>query len=145
MKLLYPGGFDLLHAGHINALTLARKVAGSDGRLVVAVNTDKFMSEYKRVPARTQQDRVDDVIATGLADEVILWHGPEKQDEQIVSNSPDVYVASFDWVDRDLARQLRIPSLSWMDDQGISLLYIHRTPGISTTLLINKQVEQSGA
>jgi glycerol-3-phosphate cytidylyltransferase-like family protein len=120
-------------------------MAGPDGRLVVAVNTDKFMSEYKRVPARTQQERVDDVIATGLADEVILWHGPEKQDEQIVHNSPDVYVASFDWVDRDLANQLRIPSLSWMDDQGISLLYIHRTPGISTTLLINKQVEESEA
>ena len=143
MKLLYPGGFDLLHAGHINALTLARKMAGPDGHLIVAVNTDKFMSEYKRVPARTQQERVDDVIATGLADEVILWHGPEKQDEQIVSNSPDVYVASFDWVDRDLAHQLRIPSLSWMDDQGISLLYIHRTPGISTTLLINSQVEKN--
>jgi len=144
MKLLYPGGFDLLHAGHINALNLARKMAGPSGSLVVAVNTDSFMSEYKRVPARTQQQRVDDVITTGLADEVILWHGPEKQDEQILHNNPDVYVASFDWVDRDLARQLRIPSLSWMDDQGISLLYIHRTPGISTTLLINKQVEQSG-
>ena len=144
MKLLYPGGFDLLHAGHINALTLARKIAGPSGHLVVAVNTDSFMSEYKRVPARTQQERVDDVISTGLADEVILWHGPEKQDEQILSQSPDVYVASFDWVDRDLARQLRIPSLSWIDDQGISLLYIHRTPGISTTLLINKQIEQSG-
>jgi len=144
MKLLYPGGFDLLHAGHINALNLARKMAGPSGQLVVAVNTDSFMSEYKRVPARTQQERVDDIIATGLADEVILWHGPEKQDEQILSQSPDVYVASFDWVDRDLARQLRIPSLSWIDDQGISLLYIHRTPGISTTLLINKQVEQSG-
>ena len=143
MKLLYPGGFDLLHAGHINALTLARKMAGPSGRLVVAVNTDNFMSKYKRVPARTQQERVNDVIATGLADEVILWHGPEKQDEQILSQSPDVYVASFDWVDRDLARQLQIPSLSWIDDQGISLLYIHRTPGISTTLLINKQVGQS--
>jgi glycerol-3-phosphate cytidylyltransferase len=143
VKVLYPGGFDLLHAGHINALALARKIAGPGGRLVVAVNTDSFMSDYKRVPARTQQERVDDVIATGLADEVILWHGPEKQDEQILFQSPDVYVASFDWVDRDLARQLRIPSLSWIDDQGISLLYIHRTPGISTTLLINNQVEQS--
>ena len=144
MKLLYPGGFDLLHAGHINALTLARKMAGPDGCLIVAVNSDSFMSDYKRVPARTQQERINDVIATGLADEVILWHGPEKQDEQIVNNKPDVYVASFDWIDRDLARQLRIPSLSWMDDQGISLLYIHRTPGISTTLLINQQAEQNG-
>ena len=144
MKLLYPGGFDLLHDGHINALTLARKMAGPDGCLIVAVNSDSFMSDYKRVPARTQQERINDVIATGLADEVILWHGPEKQDEQIVNNKPDVYVASFDWIDRDLARQLRIPSLSWMDDQGISLLYIHRTPGISTTLLINQKAEQNG-
>jgi cytidyltransferase-like protein len=144
VKLLYPGGFDLLHAGHINALTLTRKMAGPDGCLIVAVNSDSFMSDYKRVPARTQQERINDVIATGLADEVILWHGPEKQDEQIVNNKPDVYVASFDWIDRDLARQLRIPSLSWMDDQGISLLYIHRTPGISTTLLINQQAEQNG-
>jgi cytidyltransferase-like protein len=144
VKLLYPGGFDLLHDGHINALTLARKMAGPDGCLIVAVNSDSFMSDYKRVPARTQQERINDVIATGLADEVILWHGPEKQDEQIVNNKPDVYVASFDWIDRDLARQLRIPSLSWMDDQGISLLYIHRTPGISTTLLINQKAEQNG-
>jgi cytidyltransferase-like protein len=145
MKLLYPGGFDLLHSGHINALTLARKIAGPSGRLVVAVNTDSFMSEYKRVPARTQEQRVDDVIATGLADEVVLWHGPEKQDEQIMYHNPDIYVASFDWIDRDLAHQLRIPSLSWMDDQGISLLYMQRTPGISTTLLINSQSEQNRA
>lgn len=144
MRLLYPGGFDLLHAGHINALNLARKIAGPSGHLVVAVNTDSFMSEYKRVPARTEQERVNDVIATGLADEVILWHGPENQNEQILYQNPDIYVASFDWIDRDLADQLRIPSLSWMDDHGISLLYIQRTPGISTTLLINKQAEQNG-
>lgn len=142
MKLLYPGGFDLFHAGHLNALTLARKIAGPSGHLVVAVNTDRFMSEYKRVPARTQQERVNDIVATGLADEVILWHGPENQDEQIIHQRPDIYVASFDWIDRDLAHQLRIPSLYWLDDQGISLLYVHRTPGISTTLLINKQAEK---
>lgn len=137
MRVLYPGGYDLLHTAHIVALKTARQLAGPDGSLIVAVNSDRFMALYKRIPQRTEQRRVQDVLDTGLADQVIIWDGPEGQDQQILTAQPDIYIAGTDWIGKDLARQLRLPSLEWFDQHTISLLFLRRTPGISTTQLIN--------
>lgn len=136
MRVLYPGGFDLLHSAHITALQSARRLAGPKGSLIVGVNSDRFMEHYKRKPAHTDQQRVYDVMDTGIADEVIIWEGPEGQDEQILATEPDLYIAGTDWLGKDLAHQLHLPSLAWFDDHAISLLFLRRTAGISTTLLL---------
>lgn len=136
MRVLYVGGFDLLHEGHVAALHTAARIAGPDGHLTVAVNSDSFMTHYKRKPMHTDRKRMLDVESTGIADDVILWDGPEGQDAQILANAPDVYIAGTDWLTKDLATQLGIPSLGWFDDHNISLLYLRRTAGISTTQLI---------
>jgi len=136
MRVLYPGGFDLLHEAHYAALQTARRFAGAGGQLIVAVNSDDFMAHYKRKPMHTDRKRVADVIATGLADEVIIWEGPDGQDAQILNTTPDMYIAGTDWLAKDLAQQLRLPSLAWFDEHAISLLFLRRTPGISTTMLI---------
>jgi len=138
VRVLYPGGFDLLHRGHLNALRAAREIADPGCCLIVAINSDEFMAAYKRVPIRSEQQRMEDIRRTGLADDVILWNGPEGQDAQILAQEPQVYVASSDWLERDLAHQLRLPSLQWFDDHSIGLFYVHRTPGISTTLLLEE-------
>lgn len=135
-RVLYPGGFDLLHGAHINALHAARKIAGKDGTLIVAVNSDEFMSYYKRKPMNSERRRVIEVESTGIADEVIIWNGPDHQDEQILAARPDFYIAGTDWLGKDLAKQLNMPTLEWFDENNISLLFMRRTPGISTTLLI---------
>lgn len=137
MKVLFPGGFDLLHPAHLIALQTARTIAGRDGSLTVAVNSDRFMEHYKRTPARTQEQRRLDVMETGIADEVIIWNGPSGQGAQILAETPDLYIAGTDWLSKDLAHQLGLPSLSWFDEHTISLLFLRRTPGISTTLLID--------
>ena len=136
MRVLYPGGFDLLHPAHMTALRTARTIAGPDGSLIVGVNSDEFMAHYKREPIRTERQRVLEVMDTRIADEVILWDGPEGQDAQILAVSPDVYIAGTDWLGKDLAQQLGIPSLAWFDEHTISLMFLRRTPGISTTQLI---------
>lgn len=136
MRVLYPGGFDLLHDAHVAALNAARRIAGPAGELVVAVNSDEFMTQYKRKPMHTHRKRVFDVVSTGIADRVILWHGPERQDQQILNADPDLYIAGTDWLTKDLAAQLNLTSLDWFDEHHISLLYLRRTPGISTTQLI---------
>lgn len=136
MRACYAGGFDLFHEAHHAALQAAKRIAGPTGKLIVGVNSDEFMTAYKRKPMHTDRKRVQDVLDTGLADEVVIWNGPEGQDEQILSFNPDVYIAGTDWLKKDLAAQLRIPSLGWFDEHHISLLFLRRTPGISTTLLI---------
>lgn len=135
-RVLYVGGFDLFHEGHLNALQTARRIAGPAGHLTVAVNSDDFMTHYKRKPMHTDRKRVDDVWGAGVADEVLIWEGPDGQDRQILDANPDIYIAGTDWLGKDLAAQLRIPALSWFDDHNISLLYLRRTPGISTSMLI---------
>lgn len=136
MRVLYPGGWDLLHSAHVSAMQAARRIAGPTGTLIVAVNSDTFMAQYKRKPMHTDRKRVIDVQEVGVADQVIVWDGPEGQDAQILANHPDVYIAGTDWLTKDLANQLRIPSLAWFDENAISLMYLRRTPGISTTQLI---------
>jgi cytidyltransferase-like protein len=134
VRVLYPGGFDLLHKGHTAALTTARSIAT---RLTVAVNSDAFMTYYKRTPQRPAAQRISDVLELGVADEVIEWDGPEGQDQQILHSGCELYLAGTDWLTKDLAHQLGLPTLGWFDDHNISLLYLRRTPGISTTGLIN--------
>jgi cytidyltransferase-like protein len=137
MRILYPGGFDLFHEAHLRALQAARQIAGPAGTLMVAVNSDEFMAHYKRKPMHTDRKRILDVQDSGLADEVFIWDGPEGQAEQILHHNPDVYIAGTDWLTKDLAQQLNIPNLGWFNDNAISLLYLRRTPGISTTQLIH--------
>lgn len=139
MRVLYPGAFDMLHSAHIHALHAARRIAGPTGTLLVAVNSDSFMAHYKRKPMHTDRKRILDVIDTGIADEVFVWDGPEGQDSQILAADPDLYIAGTDWLSKDLAQQLHIPNLAWFDEHSISLLYLRRTPGISTTQLIEAQ------
>lgn len=136
MRVLYPGAFDLLHSAHISALQTARRIAGPNGTLIVGVNSDRLMEHYKRRPARTERQRVLDVMDTGIADEVIIWDGPDGQDAQILTVAPDMYIAGTDWLGKDLAQQLHLPSLAWFDEHAISLLFLRRTAGISTTQLL---------
>lgn len=139
VRVLYPGGFDLFHEAHHAALQAARQVAGPAGTLLVAVNSDGFMAHYKRKPMHTDRKRVLDVIDSGIADEVFVWDGPKGQADQILAAKPDIYIAGTDWLSKDLAKQLHIPSLAWFDEHAISLMYLRRTPGISTTQLIEAQ------
>lgn len=138
MNVLYPGGFDLIHHAHITALQTARSIAGHAGTLTVGVNSDTLMAHYKRQPMHTERRRIWDVQELGIADDVIVWNGPDGQDEQILNANPDIYIAGTDWLAKDLANQLRIPTLGWFDEHHISLLYLRRTAGISTTQLIEQ-------
>lgn len=139
MRVLYPGGFDLIHHAHVTALQIARQIAGRSGTLIVGVNSDTFMAHYKRKPMHTDRKRVWDVQELGIADDVIVWNGPDGQDHQILAAEPDVYIAGTDWLTKDLAHQLHISTLGWFDEHHISLMYMRRTAGISTTQLIEAQ------
>lgn len=138
LRVIYPGAFDMLHSAHVAALNTARRIAGPGGTLLVGVNSDDFMGHYKRKPMHTDRKRILDVIDTGIADQVFIWNGPEGQDEQILAATPDIYIAGTDWLTKDLAQQLHLPTLGWFDEHHISLLFLRRTPGISTTQLINQ-------
>ena len=69
-RALVFGTFDIIHRGHISFLRQARR----KGRwLIVSVARDSFIREMKdRDPIHTEQERITQLLETGLVKEVYL-------------------------------------------------------------------------
>jgi len=88
---VYSGGtFDLMHAGHANFL---RRCAELGDRVVIALNTDEFIEEYKgKPPVISYADRRDVLLACRYVDEVIPNIGGPDSRITIETVMPDLIV-----------------------------------------------------
>ena len=133
MGVVYSGGtFDLMHAGHSKFL---RRCAELGDRVVIALNTDEFIEEYKgKPPVISYADRRDVLLACRYVDEVIPNIGGPDSRITIETVMPDLIVIGSDWARRDYYTQMGFDQ-DWLDDRGIGLCYIPYTPGISSTAI----------
>ena len=119
------GTFDLLHVGHVNILRRAKALGD---HLVVGISSDELNFRKKRLyPAYPLQDRIDIVSAVRHVDEVFVEHALEEKRAYLREHRADVLVMGDDWAGRfdefsDICR----------------VVYLPRTPAISTTALIEK-------
>ena len=129
--ILYTGGtFDLFHAGHVNFL---RKCSEMASKVVVSLNTDEFIIEYKKnAPIVGYSDRKAVLEACRYVDEVIPNIGGADSKPSILSVSPDIIAIGTDWARKDYYKQMQFTQ-DWLDEQDISLIYIPYTKGIATT------------
>ncbi len=129
---IYTGGtFDLFHSGHARFLEQCAKL----GRVVVALNTDEFILEYKsKAPIMTYQERLEVLASCRWVDSVIPNEGGADSKPSILKVKPDIIAIGSDWARRDYYYQMEFDQ-DWLDKQGISLLYIPYTEGISSTEL----------
>lgn len=132
--IVYTGGtFDLFHWGHINFLKECRKLAGPEGKVWVALNTDEFVLRYKQQKTVfTLVERKLMLEASGLVDKVITNIGDEDSKPAIEHVRPNIVAISSDWARRDYYGQMRFTQ-DWLDERGIILAYIPHTKGISST------------
>ncbi len=136
---VYTGGtFDLFHAGHVNFLKICKEIAGVSGTVTVSLNTDEFIYEYKKsYPILTYEQRYDVLIACRYVDNVIPNKDGKDSKPAIEDCSPDIIAIGSDWARKDYYNQMNFTQ-DWLDDQGISLIYIPYTQGISSTLIKQK-------
>lgn len=135
--VLVAGTYDLGHDGHLESLRKARKIAGEDGKLICAVNSDEFAQAYKRPPSQDQETRRKWVESTGIVDEAIINPGFSEQFEMIKKSGAQVFLSSADWADPVThAQQLYVPSMDVFWEAGIVVAYTARTSGVSTTELL---------
>jgi glycerol-3-phosphate cytidylyltransferase len=130
---LYTGGtFDLLHSGHSRFL---KRCAEISDYVVVSLNTDEFIEEYKgKPPVISYADRRDVLLACRYVDEVIPNTGGADSKPSIEEVMPDIIAIGSDWARRDYYYQMGFDQ-DWLDDRGISLIYIPYSPGISSTAI----------
>lgn len=131
-KIGYTTGvFDMFHIGHLNIL---RKAKEQCEYLIVGVSTDELVEEYKhKKPVIAYAERcqiveairyVDRVVAQTTMDKFAMWeqlhfdalfHGDEWKGSALYNK----YVEQFATV-------------------GVDLVFLPHTPGISSTLLVEK-------
>ncbi len=136
MSIVYTGGtFDLPHLGHIRLLQNCRKIAGDKGKVVVALNTDKFIKDFKgRAPVMTYDERKMVLENIRFVDSVVPNEAGSDSKPTILKVKPDLIVIGSDWAKKDYYAQMGFTQ-KWLDDHHITLCYVPYTDGISTTNL----------
>jgi glycerol-3-phosphate cytidylyltransferase len=130
--VVYTGGtFDLFHSGHANLLRRCHQL----GTVIVALNTDEFIEQYKgKPPVCSYAEREAVLLACRWVDRVVPNIGGADSKLAIELEKPDIIAIGTDWARKDYYAQMQFDQ-DWLDERGIALIYIPYTQGISTTNL----------
>ncbi len=120
-RVITYGTFDLLHYGHINLL---RRAKAQGDYLIVALSTDEFNWKEKRKKCYFSYEQRKALLeAIRYVDLVI----PEENWEQKKSDMHEYHIHTFvmgnDWEGK----------FDFLRDEGVEVVYLPRTPEISTT------------
>jgi glycerol-3-phosphate cytidylyltransferase len=131
--VLTIGTFDMLHVGHLELFRACRRMAGTEGYVVVAVNSDEFVERFKgRKPIQSQKDRMTMLSAIRGIDLVTRNTGDEFAGQVIAKYPRCIVAVGDDWQGKDYLGQLHITQ-DFLDQRGIRIEYVPRTTGESTT------------
>lgn len=137
MDVITIGTFDLFHAGHVKLLERCRKIAGKHGDLVIGVNTDDFVENYKGArPVMPQSSRAAALQAYGQ----VKFHDGDTP-QWILDTSTELIVIGTDWIRKDYLGQLDIDQ-RWLEKHNISVMFVPYTAGISTTTLKSRREDE---
>ncbi len=119
------GTFDVFHVGHLRVI---ERAAALGDRLVVGVSADELNLRKKgREPVFSEGERLAIVAALKPVDEVFIEESLELKRKYIETYAADVLVMGDDWSGKfDEFRDI------------CEVVYLSRTPAISTTALIEK-------
>ena len=125
------GTFDVFHVGHLRVI---ERAAALGDRLVVGVSADALnVARRGRQPVFSQAERLTIVAALKPVDEVFVEESLELKRHYIETYAADVLVMGDDWAGRfDEFKDI------------CEVVYLPRTPAISTTALIEK-ISSTGA
>ena len=121
------GTFDVFHYGHLRILERARELCD---RLTVGVSSDELnFSKKGRNPYYSFEERARIVGALKCVDEVFKEESLERKAEYIRQCRADILVMGDDWTGK----------FDWVIPlTGCEIVYLPRTPVISTTALIER-------
>lgn len=137
MTVVYSGGtYDLLHPGHLYVLRRCRELAGSDGQVVVGLNSDEFVAAFKaHPPVQSYLVRSEVLAAVRYVDRVVPNLGGADSRPILGVVAPDIIAVGRDYWSPDDSKYCRQMGFdrAWLAEHGIRLAYIDWLPGFSST------------
>lgn len=124
-RVLTFGTFDLFHYGHLMIIKRAFKLGDE---LIVGVSSDELnMIKKGKYPVYSQNERMQIIKALKYVKDVFLEESLELKKEYLTHFKADVLVMGDDWAGKfDEFKNM------------CEVVYLKRTPSISTTALIEK-------
>lgn len=124
IKLITFGTFDMFHIGHENLL---KKCADYSDQIVVGLSTDEFTFKKKGIyPDESYEIRKQHISKQHVVVEVFPEESMEMKKDYITSHGSNIFVMGDDWKGK----------FDWIDH---CVIYLPRTPGISSTELRNQK------
>jgi glycerol-3-phosphate cytidylyltransferase len=135
-KTVYIAGcWDFCHEGHINIIKKAKEFGDF---LVVAVNSDDFIFDYKKIKmAQDETTRFNQIRDLIYVDVAFILEDYESQSKYIDIFKPSVIVHGSDWSGSSLYKQMNITE-EQIEMYGIEFKYPDYTAGVSSTMLREK-------
>jgi len=126
------GCFDILHAGHVSYLELAREMGDI---LVVGVNDDETVRDLKGVgrPINHIDDRVKVLSSIRYVDLVVIFH-EIRASNFLEAIQPDIYVKGGDYTLDDLPECER----KVLEENTLDIQILPELTGRSTTNIIQR-------
>lgn len=118
------GTFDMLHINHLKMIEYARSLGDI---LIVGVNTDELVNEYKSEPIIPFEERIALMKAIKYPDIVIPQHSLDHTDK-VKKLKFDIFVVGDDWAGK----------YDYLEEQGVSVVYFPYGKSCSSTSLKEK-------
>lgn len=127
--VLTVGVFDLLHYGHFELFRRAKALAGTNGKLIVAVQEDEYVIKYKPQTKLFYDwnTRAKMISALRYVDKVVPY---ADIDETIKTIEFDVFAIGGDQIHLGFQK-----AVEWCKKNGKEVVRLSRTEGISSTML----------
>ncbi|MFA7114676.1 MAG: phosphoenolpyruvate mutase [Candidatus Omnitrophota bacterium] len=136
MKKVYVGmSADMIHPGHLNIIKIASKL----GRTIVGVLTDEAISEYKRLPYLSYEQRKT-IVENIKGVYKVIPQVTLDYEENLRKIKPDFVVHGNDWK-KGVQSVIRRKVINLLKEWGGELVEPEYMENISSTALINAQKE----
>ncbi len=121
-RVITYGTYDLLHEGHYRLLKRAKDLGDY---LIVGVTTENYDDSRGKLNVQERlMQRIENVKATGLADEIIIEEYEGQKVNDILKYDIDIFAIGSDWIGKfDYLKEY------------CEVVYLERTKGISSTQL----------
>ena len=127
------GVFDLFHRGHVELL---RKSKALGEKLIVAINSDELVTNYKRAPIFSEGDRLAIVKACRYVDDAFVAHDFDNK-PYIEQYNIDAIIHGDDWEKSSYMKQIVVTE-DYLQSRNVDLILLPYTVGVSSGDLIQK-------